>query len=353
MFALDHVSTQKQSIFNIIISEVSASTMAQIFRFFCFCIVLLGSYHFQTTARSTSTPLPPSEDPWYRAPENFEATTPGHILRFREAPGDLCSIVANCSRAFNVIYRTTDNNDNASWAVTTLLAPHRNVSERPNRALLSYQIPIDSPDIDQQPSYILYAPNSTELYLDFTGALGRGWFVSVPDYEGPLAAFGAPHQEGQATLDSVRAILRLAKDHPEIGLSPSDDIRYALWGYSGGSIASEWAAELQPTYAPELDFAGAIFGGLVPSFRTVFDEIDGTPFMGNLPAFMVGVTAQAPEARNFLLSKLKDPGPYNASIFLSVLNMSVAEDFDIKSSRPKTCQTTSPTGTKMSLLPFC
>lgn len=43
-----------------------------------------------------------------------------------------------------------------------------------------------------------------------------------------------------------------------------------MWGYSGGSIASTFAAELQASYAPELDFAGAALGGIVPDLTEVF-----------------------------------------------------------------------------------
>lgn len=225
-----------------------------------------------------------------------------------------------------MLYRTTDSHGNASFAVTTLLAPPSNVTSI-STALLSYQIAIDSPDVDQQPSYTLYDATQAASLVDFTAALGRGWFVTVPDYEGPLAAFGSGYQEGQATLDNIRAVLHVAKTHPHIGLSASNDVKYALWGYSGGSVASEWAAELQPAYAPELGFAGAALGGLVPNATTLFGQIDGTAYAGDLPAVMVGVTAEEPGARAILLSKLKTAGPYNATTFLSVLHQSVLANF--------------------------
>jgi hypothetical protein len=37
-------------------------------------------------------------------------------------------------------------------------------------------------------------------------------------------------------------------------------------GYSGGAIATGWAAQLQPTYAPELAFVGAVAGGTPADF---------------------------------------------------------------------------------------
>jgi hypothetical protein len=49
-----------------------------------------------------------------------------------------------------------------------------------------------------------------------------------------------------------------------------------MWGYSGGALASEWAAELQVQYASEMDFAGAALGGLTPNVTSVMNAVDGT-----------------------------------------------------------------------------
>jgi hypothetical protein len=62
--------------------------------------------------------------------------------------------------------------------------------------------------------------------------------VNVPDYEGPLASFTAGLMSGYATLDSVRAALNCGEI---LGLSPK--ARYAMYGFSGGALAAEWAAE--------------------------------------------------------------------------------------------------------------
>lgn len=43
------------------------------------------------------------------------------------------------------------------------------------------------------------------------------------------------------------------------------DVRHCLWGYSGGTIPSGWAAALQPSYAKELKnhFLGACMAVIV------------------------------------------------------------------------------------------
>jgi hypothetical protein len=68
-----------------------------------------------------------------------------------------------------------------------------------------------------------------------------------------------------------------------------------MWGYSGGSVASMWAAELQPSYAPELVIAGAAVGGVVPNITTVVTEINGKASAGLIPAGVLGLTHQYPE----------------------------------------------------------
>jgi Secretory lipase len=74
--------------------------------------------------------------------------------------------------------------------------------------------------------------SATPRPADIPLALGLGWYVNVPNFEGPLASFTLGVQEVYAVLDSVHAAL-----HSNIGLN--ETTRYALWGYSGGRFASE------------------------------------------------------------------------------------------------------------------
>lgn len=252
---------------------------------------------------AATTPVPPSRDPWYTAPPGFENAAPGAVLRTRVAPGNLTSIVGNSSVAYNVLFRTTDSQYNPTWAVTTLFVPE---SKQAGEALLSYQIGYDSADIDASPSYAFYGGG---VLADIPNALGMGWFVSIPDFEGPLASFTAGVMSGHATIDSVRAVL-----DRRFGIS--SQARYAMWGYSGGALASEWAAELQVQYAPELTFAGAALGGLPPNITSVLLAVTGTISAGLAPPAILGLTSQFPDVRAYVLSQLKTSGPYNATTFL-------------------------------------
>jgi len=257
--------------------------------------------------------IPPRQDPWYAAPAGFESRAPGTVLKIRPAPGDLSS-EAGANSTYNVLYRTTDSQYRPAWAVTTVFVP-----KTPVNALLSYQIPYDSADVDASPSYALYQ----SVQDDIKNALAKGQFVTVPDYEGPLASFTAGVISGHATIDAVRATLSLR------GISTltfNSNTRYALWGYSGGALASEWAAELQADYAPEMRFAGAALGGLTPNITAVLLAINKGYAVGLAPNAILGLTSQFPEIQEYVISRLKPTGLiYNRSNFLRAWNNTLAE----------------------------
>ncbi|KAK4505460.1 hypothetical protein PRZ48_003423 [Zasmidium cellare] len=266
-------------------------------------------------------PIPPRQDPWYTAPPDWEYRQPGEVLRIRRAPGNLTSAF-NASETFNILYRSTDTNYRPAWAVTTLFIP----KSGNHSALLSYQIPYNTPDVNASPSYAFYSTPSTQglVYTDIVGALSRGWYVNVPDHEGPLASFLCLVQEGHATLDSIRAVKNQFQ-----GWQLSNNTKIALWGYSGGSIASEWAAELQVQYAPELKIDGAALGGLAPNFTAALANVyNGSYFAALIPAALYGLASQHPFVKQYLASELKTTGPYNATTFNSILNLDILSAFN-------------------------
>lgn len=292
---------------------------------------LSTSSEYDISKNETSEPLLPSQDPFYTAPLNWEKTLPGTILRIRSAPGNITTVIANTSAAYNIVYRTTDSKYQPSWAVTTVLTPFQNVTSAqntPHNSLLSLQLAYNTAYPDSTPSIMLYhAASQSSMGIpatadDLSLALGNGWYINIPDHEGPLASFGLGIQEGHATLDSVRATLNsniLPKHIPT---------KYAMWGYSGGSIASTWAAELQEQYAPELQFDGMAIGGMVPNITKGL-QLSGTPYAGLLPAIFLGITSQDAAAREYLVSRLKSNGTYNATGFLASLEFDINTSFAV------------------------
>ena len=264
------------------------------------------------TTAPAQQPIAPKQDPWYSAPSGLEAASPGQVLKTRKAPGSLTSVVGNSSAAYNVLYRTTDSLGGPTWAVTTLFVPKLRTTPctvaRPGvGSLLSYQIAYDSANLNDSPSYGLYASPP----VDIANALGKGWFVNVPDYEGPLASFTAGHMSGYATLDSIRAVR-------SANLGIAKDAHCAMWGYSGGALASEWAAELQAAHAPELKINGVALGGLTPNITSVLLAVNKGLGAYLAAEGIIGLSTQHPDTLAALQAAIKTTGPYNVTGLFAV-----------------------------------
>ncbi|WP_223206332.1 lipase family protein [Streptomyces xanthii] len=100
-------------------------------------------------------------------------------------------------------------------------------------------------------------PNGESLLL--VPLLLAGYNVVIPDSQGQTADFAAGPEYGTNTLDSIRAASRA----PGTGLDSRT--RVGLAGYSGGAIATHWAAALAPSYAPDVNrrLVGYAEGGLL------------------------------------------------------------------------------------------
>ena len=264
--------------------------------------------------------LPPSYDSWYRAPEGWEAAEPGSVLKFRPHAYNMTPLpIPNAMDTFQVLFRSLDSQENATWGVTTVFMPsqqqHCNgTSSGCTQSILSYQLPYDTSCVDAGPSYGL---QYGEPYGEIANALARGWWVSVPDYEGPLASYGANIVAGHITLDSVRAVAATAA--VQFGIN---NTRVALWGYSNGASATEAAVEFAAKFAPDFRIAGAAIGGLSSNPTTAASSLARTQVAGLLVQGIIGVTSQYPEQRKYLLSRLNPSGPYNATEFFYAAYMS-------------------------------
>src|SRR6202042_101898 len=88
---------------------------------------------------------------------------------------------------------------------------------------------------------------------------------------------------GYGTLDALRAT--------ESYLDMPADSPVGLTGYSGGSIAADWASELAPSYAPTLDLVGVAEGGIPVDYAHNMTYINGPPdWSGVLPATLVALS---------------------------------------------------------------
>ncbi|WP_343598990.1 lipase family protein [Mycobacterium sp.] len=259
--------------------------------------------------RPGARPQLPSEDPFYQPPPGFEHARPGMVLRSREVELACFGLIPQQLTATQLLYRSTDMNGAPEASVTTVLVPAKHDRAQPC-PVLSYQCAIDSVASRCFPSYALrrHAKALGALaqaeFLLINAALAEGWAVSVPDHEGLHGSWGAPREPGYRVLDGVRAAL----DCERLGLSPATaggSVPVALWGYSGGGLATGWAAEVSADYAPELDVVGAVLGSPVGDLGHTLRRVNGTLFCG-LPALVVAALAHVYPGLDRLIAEHAD-----------------------------------------------
>ena len=229
-------------------------------------------------------PRRPTEDPFHDVPEDLASLAPGAVIRTRRVRVALLGVVPQGRvEAWQVAYRSTDLHDRPEVAVTTVLRRRGGAAPA---GLVAYQCAIDAVSDRCFPSYALRvgarawgALPQLELLL-LARLLDLGYVVSACDHEGRSGTFAAPREPGHRVLDGVRATLALDELDLPAGLP------VGMFGYSGGGMATAWAAEMAPTYAPELPIVGAVLGSPVGDPGEAFIKLNGGLFAG-LPALVV------------------------------------------------------------------
>lgn len=249
-------------------------------------IALIAAALLATPAAAAGGPPLPTNDPFYTY---AGATPPGSI-----APGTVLKqrqitlVDASAStpvKATQVLYRTTGQLGQPTVTVATVLEPATGTL---GAKLLSYQMAYDALGAQCDPSYTMRGgmpaggTTNTDEEQFVLGLVAAGDIVVVPDYEGTHLDWSAGQEEGYNTLDGIRAaenLLKLPASTPT-----------AMVGYSGGSIATEFASELAPKYAPKLNIVGVAEGGIPVDFAHNLAYINGSPsWSGVIPAVLVSL----------------------------------------------------------------
>jgi len=234
--------------------------------------------------------IPPEQDPFYR----YEGATPlssippGTVLKTRVLSYHVVGIALPI-RAVQLLYRSTGEVGQPTVNVTSVLEPPLRLGIP---TVVAYQSFYDSLSPQDEPSYAISGgvtlggliPNVESALI--VPALLSGETVVVADTEGENADFAAGPEYGMNTLDSLRAALASSAT----GLANARKI--GLVGYSGGAIATEWAAELAPSYAPGVDsrLVGAAFGGTLVDPAHNLHYVEGsTTWAGVIPMALIGI----------------------------------------------------------------
>ncbi len=249
---------------------------------------------------AAADPPPPPPDSFYDRPADLAGLAPGAIVRSRPVQIKSAQLFPVDVDAWQLAYRTTDADGGPDMTVTTVMVPR---GQRPTK-LLSYQAATDSTLRICNPSYSL----TSGLPIDFStptgplpfglpgaevlfAALGlrEGWAVAMPDHGGVDARFLTPHQPGYNVLDGIRAVESFAP------AGVTSDSPVTMWGYSGGAIASSWAIEEQPTYAPELtQIKGAALGAPERDLEASMHSVNGALLAGLIPLALSAMEKDSP-----------------------------------------------------------
>ena len=228
------------------------------------CVGLVTALLLAAWAAPGARALAPEQDPFYGyegKKSTLKHAAPGTVFKTRTVSAHVEGIELPV-KAVQLLYRSTSELGKPTVNVTSVLLPLLKLG---TPTAFSYQSFYDSLNTEDDPSYAISGGVSTggQIPQAESGLIAplllAGATVVVPDTEGEEADFAAGPVYGYNTLDSLRAAL----SSPATGLSSSTKI--AMAGYSGGAIATGWAAQEAPTYAPDINanLVGASMGGVL------------------------------------------------------------------------------------------
>ncbi len=121
-------------------------------------------------------------------------------------------------------------------------------------------------------------PGYSNFFRQISPIAEAGYVVAATDYlglgTGGTQSYLVGKVEGQNVLDSVRAVHNWRDDvNTDLNL---------IWGHSQGGHSAAFAAELAPSYAPEVPFQGAavLAPGLLPALPFAVDAIVNSDMTG-------------------------------------------------------------------------
>lgn len=274
-----------------------------------------------------SGPTLPANDPFYRYTGStpLRKIPPGTVLKHRTVQLALAPGMATPVDAEQLLYRTTGQRGEPTVTVTTVLVPTPVRVPAPAPAnIVEYLSFYDGLGSQCDPSYTLAGGDTgdaisqqqaQEETLLVSWYLSQGDIVTVPDFEGTGLHWMAGRESGYAALDAIKATqsyLRLDPTTTKAGLS----------GYSGGSVAANWASELAPAYAPTVNIVGVAEGGIPANYLNHLAYIDGTDeYSAAIPGELLGLS------RAYAIDLAKYLSPYGRKVVDEISNVCIASAF--------------------------
>ncbi|MDQ8044613.1 MAG: lipase family protein [Solirubrobacteraceae bacterium] len=209
--------------------------------------------------------------------------------------------------ATRIMYKSIDTNGNPVAVTGTYIEPSAKWSGTGPRPLVSYAEGTQGQGDLCAPSFGLQnavggAFGSTNISYEvpnIASLVNKGVAVVVTDYIG-LGTTDRIHtyvnrvDEAHAVLDAARAATRVT------GASVTTASPVATFGYSQGGGASAAAAELQPTYAPDVNLKGAYAGAPPADLGAVMKTADGTDLTAVIGYAVNGFLQTYPQLQSIL-----------------------------------------------------
>ncbi|WP_240658842.1 alpha/beta fold hydrolase [Microbacterium sp. CPCC 204701] len=227
----------------------------------------------------------PDIDAFYEQPPDAAAGEPGSLVKLDALLG-----APFASRAWRLMYRTTDVHGDPAVATGVLVVP---LTPAPagGRTVVSWGHPTTGAARECAPSY------GFDPFLGIEGLrflLDRGYAVVATDYVGMgtdgVDSYLVGATGGNAVLDAARA----ARAVPEARATD----RVVLWGHSQGGQAALFAAERASRYAPELAILAVAAAAPAADLRGLMsahlDDISGVTIGAYAFTAYAQVYAEAP-----------------------------------------------------------
>lgn len=177
------------------------------------------------------------------------------------------------ARAWRVLYRSTTATGAPTVVSGAILVPRK--PYRGDRPLIGYALGTQGLAPRCAPSLQMAAGLEYETPI-IAMMLRRGWAVAFTDYPGLGVTGGHTYVVGRALGPAVLDAMRAARALPDAGLPAHGPA--AVFGYSEGGAAAGWAAQLQPSYAPDVPLVAAAIGGAPADLEYSMDFLAGGRF---------------------------------------------------------------------------
>ena len=207
-------------------------------------------------------------DDWYAATPSLSGRSNGDVLQTYVTNFGLNGAVTSTA----VMYRSTDALGQPNRVTGTVLVPTAAWTGAGPRPIVSFAVGTQGVGDTCAPSKNMTTGLNYEQ-ANIQALLDQGWAVAVTDYAGlgtpGIHTYVIKDDEGHAVIDIVRAAMRL----PGSGIASNAPVGFYGYSQGGGAVAA--AAELEASYAPELNVRGTAAGGVPADLAKVAANLNG------------------------------------------------------------------------------